>query len=69
MQLSIIIKAESKKNVLSELEKLPCIFSIDNSLMYKNELMIDLVFDYNNKVKVSTEVFKIEKKHTPISYL
>ena len=69
MKHSIIIKAENKKTVLSELKKLPCIFSFDNSLMFKNELIIDIDYDYKNKSKVIAGTVQIERNHTPENYL
>jgi len=69
MKHSIIIKAENKKTVLSELKKLPCIFSFDNSLMFKNELIIDINYDYKNKSKVIAATVQIEKNYTPVNYL
>ena len=69
MKHSIIIKAENKKNVLSEVKKLPCIFSLDNSLMFKNELIIDINYDYKNKAKVIAGSVQIEKNYTPVNYL
>jgi len=62
MKHSIIVKAENKKIVASELKKLPCIFSFNNSLLFKNELIIDLNYDYKNKSKIMIESLKIEKK-------
>ena len=69
MKHSIIVKAENKKIVSSELKKLPCIFSFDNSFLFKNELIIDLNYNYKNKSKIMIETLKIEKKYTPLSYL
>ena len=69
MQHSIIITADHKGTVLNELKKLPCIWSFDNSLLFKNELIIEVDYRYKNKSEVLNGTMKIEKKYTPVNYL
>lgn len=65
MQHSIIITADHKEIVLNELKKLPCIWSFDNSLLFKNELIIEVDYYYKNRTEVLNGTIKIEKKYTP----
>ena len=69
MQHSIIITADHKETVLNELKKLPCIWSFDNSLLFRNELIIEVDYHYKNKSEVLNGTIKIEKKYTPINRL
>lgn len=69
MKYSIIIKKGSIKNVLDDLRKIPSFYTFDNSLMYKDELIIDIEFNYEDRSKAIKTILEIESKYTPKNYL